>query len=82
MNWISLTLALVVASCGGLYDGCGDKIASYKEEHGQPEDVQVYSSGDYTSTTIWYWSKGISRTFVDSGGSCETSDYYFTPIRP
>jgi len=51
--------------------------------YGEPEEINTYSSSDYSSETWWYWSKGISYTFKWGSlieGDCDISTYTFDPI--
>lgn len=74
---ILLTLALSACSVD-----CNDQKDDTRERYGSPEEVETYDSGNYHSHTWWYWSIGFSRNFTwtDDSGSCEVSDYTFSPI--
>lgn len=54
-----------------------------RNQYGEAEEKQTYSSSDYYSETWWYWTKGISYTFAWGSsvkGGCEVSKYTFEPI--
>ena len=62
---------------------CDDEMDQIRGTYGEPEEINTYSSSDYSSETWWYWSKGISYTFkwgslID--GDCDMSTYTFDPI--
>ena len=83
---LAVVVSLSLAACGdGIFEDwdCDDERADLVAHHGQPQDVDSYSSSGYNSITYWYWVRGFARTFrwgssVSEG--CEISDYRFTPI--
>jgi len=78
---ILMFVCLLVYFCSP--SNCEDDMSDVKRKHGQPEEINSYSSEGYYSQDWWYWSKGINYTFtwgslVKEG--CEISTYTFTPI--
>lgn len=62
---------------------CNDEMNNCTANHGDPEEINKYDSGDYHSWTFWYWCQGFSMTFTwgtNVEGCCETSTYTFSPI--
>lgn len=62
---------------------CENEMDDIRDQYGNPEEKNTYSSSDYKSETWWYWSKGRSYTFEWGSsveGDCEVSTYTFDPI--
>lgn len=64
----------------GCSEDCNELQNEVKNQYGEPEEINTYSSDDYSSTDYWYWSKGIEFTFTYDGKKCEKSTYTFDPI--
>jgi hypothetical protein len=71
-------------SCG-IFDvesyPCGDEVDNLIKSKGQPEEIDTFTEGSYTSKTYWYWCQGYSKTFRwEETGECKQSTYEFSPI--
>jgi hypothetical protein len=76
---------LLITGCGSssLDDDCSSKIDDLHDDHGSPEEIITYRSGDWHGETHWYYRRGFARTFTwEDGtyGSCDVSDTTFNPI--
>jgi len=77
--FVCILILVVSISCNV---NCDKAIEDMKRTMGEPDDVDTYSSSDYTEMTFWYWSAGIAYTFKwgSSIDGCDESTYTFTPI--
>ena len=81
MKKLLLTLIVLTAFFIGCDFSCDDEKNDIRNQYGEPEEISSYSSGGYTSTDWWYWSKGIEFTFTEQRSElCEVSTYTFSPI--
>jgi hypothetical protein len=57
--------AMVIAGCGSILGfDCDKEMAGARSDYGEPQETSVYVSGSYQSHTWWWWSRGLSKTFV------------------
>lgn len=79
---VFLVLVLCLLAWGCKCD-CDDDMSKKRNQYGNPEEADSYSSTGYRSETWWYWSQGVSFTFewgADVKTCCEVSTYTFEPI--
>ncbi len=74
---IFILVAFVFQACNV---NCDSSKSDRRKSSGAPEEVTSYSSGNYSTETWWYWSKGISYTFTWGTDGCKTSSYSFSPM--
>ena len=78
-----LLLAATLAGCGSqkLSGNCGEQMNDFREQYGDPQEVERFESGSFARHTWWYWRLGLARTFTWDGapGSCEMTDQTFPP---
>lgn len=81
---VIVIFSVLLTACGGdskFWDSsCKSEMGDVKARLGEPEEVNNYSSSGYTSTSWWYWTRGVEYTFTYTN-SCDVSTYTFTPIR-
>jgi hypothetical protein len=83
---VFFALLLLLFGCGTEEDDkskedCYGQMDALIKQKGQPQETVKYDAGDYHDWTLWYWSKGISYSFVWGIDGCQTASYTFTPIR-
>ena len=57
----------------------------YRRSYGSPEDVTIFTSGDYQTIDWWWWSQGFCVGFINSpydntNGWRVDNTYAFAPI--
>ena len=57
----------------------------YLDQYGAPEEVNKYTSDDYSTIDWWWWTQGIEVTFSNTSydnvsGWKVDSEYTFVPI--
>jgi len=80
-----MPLLLVIAflvGCGSGPFETEDARDEIRAQYGPPEEVNTYDSEGYWTETWWYWSRGVSFTFVrEAYGDIDLeSTYTFSPI--
>lgn len=82
MRLAAIATTALLTGCGSIFDmSCDRDMDRARDELGAPQEVTAYDASGYHAHTWWWWSRGMSRTFVWGGGDCRTSDYRFRPIR-
>ncbi len=78
-----LLLAATLAGCNSdkLSGNCGHQMDDFRDQYGEPQEVERFESGSFHRHTWWYWRLGLARTFTWDGaiGSCEMTDQTFAP---
>ena len=73
--------ALALAGCGEDPSSvCSGYIDADRDRFGTPEDVSTSRSGDYSVTTLYWWDRGMSRTYVGTDDGCGVTLGTFPPI--
>jgi len=86
---IILLASLCIGGCSKKDIGCGptksiqDVYNEMVTKYGKAEEINTYSSGDYSSWSCWYWSRGFEYDISKERGedAYVSSWYTFTPIR-
>lgn len=87
IRWMAVALLLLaISGCWdhGIFDcDCDDERSDVRAHRGNPEEVEQYDSHCYDIETWWYWSQGVSYTFVETcDDCCEMTIDTFPPIQP